>query len=562
MKRPLLACFLLLLAALPGGAQTTSRYLIGTKATGRTASRALQSNDEMRLHAVRAFDNVEAFAATLTADEAAALRLSAGVRYVTPVVERHLLDAPRQTAATASVTANDSPYSGAQTVPYGIDLVHARDVWPVTRGSRSVHVAVFDTGIDSSHPDLQRAYAGGYNTFDQTTLPFDDNKHGTHVSGTIAATDNNLGVVGVAPDTDLWMVKVLTGLYGTGTDENVVDAVDWLLAKKKALGGNWIVSMSFGAGDASTAEAEAIAKLVTAGVLPIAAAGNSGFAAISYPAAYPGVLSVGAVDKDEKIADFSSFGAGLGVVAPGVAVLSTVPVGTVPSASVRVSDGTSNSDVSPMIGGKRGEVTGKLVYCGTGRVEDFTSAVVGQIAFMERDTESPFAEKVKHAVAAGAIGAVIANFEGSVAYQNWTLIRPDCGPDGCVPYAEDANFPYPVVVALSTEAGDRLRPYANAGATVTISDWDDSYYTMSGTSMATPHVSGVAALLWALAPAATSIDVRNAIVLNAVDLGNNGVDLHTGWGLIDAFAAGKFLNPGAFGITTPPAGPHRRATHP
>src|SRR5258707_9017523 len=97
MKRPLLACFLLLLAALPGGAQTTSRYLIGTRATGRTASRALQSNDEMRLHAVRAFDNVEAFAATLTSDEAAALRRSAGVRYVTPVVERHLLDAPRQT---------------------------------------------------------------------------------------------------------------------------------------------------------------------------------------------------------------------------------------------------------------------------------------------------------------------------------------------------------------------------------------------------------------------------------------------------------------------------------
>src|SRR4051794_7671974 len=118
MKRSLLACLFLLLAALPGSAQTTSRYLIGTKTTGRTASRALQSNDELRLHAVRAFDNVEAFAATLTAEEAAALRLSAGVRYVTPVVERHLLDAPRQTAATASVTTNGSPYSSAQTVPY------------------------------------------------------------------------------------------------------------------------------------------------------------------------------------------------------------------------------------------------------------------------------------------------------------------------------------------------------------------------------------------------------------------------------------------------------------
>src|SRR5262249_43301009 len=155
--------------------------------------------------------------ATLTADEAAAMRTSPSVRYVTPVVERHLLDATTASRVTRAVAPNASPNQTAQSVPYGIDLVRAREVWAVTRGNRNVHVAVFDTGIDSSHPDLQRAYAGGYNTFDPTALPIDDNRHGTHVSGIVAATDNKIGVVGVAPDVDLWMVKVLQGQLGTGS---------------------------------------------------------------------------------------------------------------------------------------------------------------------------------------------------------------------------------------------------------------------------------------------------------------------------------------------------------
>ncbi len=537
MKRSLLAVSLLLLAALPGAAQTKTRYMIGTKAAGRTAaSRLLQSNDEMRAHDVRAFDNFDGFAATLSADEAATLRGSAGVRYVT--------------------------YTNAQTVPYGVDLVHARELWPVTRGNRNIHVAVFDTGIDSTHPDLKHAYAGGYNTFDKTDIPFDDNRHGTHVSGIIGATDNNLGVVGVAPEADLWMVKVLEGVLGNGTDENVVDAVDWLLKKKQALGGNWIVNMSFGSGDASTAEQEAIAKLVAANVLPIAAAGNSGFAAISYPAAYPGVFAVGAVDANENRAQFSSYGAGLAIMAPGVDVLSTVPVGSIPSATAVGDDGTSTTEAAPLIGAKRGDLTGQLVFCGIGRPEDMPAGLAGKIAFMQRDVNVPFAEKVKNAVAAGAIGALIMNAEGSVAYQNWTLIRPDCTPDGCVPYQPDVDFNYPVVVALSTDAGHKFQALTGTKTTVTLSNWDDSYLKMSGTSMASPYACGVAALLWSLAPTASAVDIRNAMVLNTEDIGDPGVDLLTGWGMLDALSAAKFLSPGAFGITAPPAGPHRRSTRP
>src|SRR5438105_2086979 len=157
-----------------------------------------------------------------------------------------------------------------------------------------------------------------------------DHGHGTHVAGTIAAVDNGIGVVGVAPEARLWSVKALDAT-GSGTNEDVVAAAQWVLAKKQELGGNWIVSMSFGSSSASRAEDEAFAKLRDADVLCVAAAGNSGFPALDYPAAYASVLSVGAIAADRTTAWFSSGGGTLGVMAPGVDVLSTVLPGSVPS---------------------------------------------------------------------------------------------------------------------------------------------------------------------------------------------------------------------------------------
>src|SRR5207248_4328200 len=101
-----------------------------------------------------------------------------------------------------------------QTIPWGVKAVNALSVWPITRGA-SINVAVLDTGMDLNHPDLRAAYAGGFNTYfgdshypGEPQAPTDDEGHGTHVSGTIAATDNNMGVVGVAPAVRLWSVRV------------------------------------------------------------------------------------------------------------------------------------------------------------------------------------------------------------------------------------------------------------------------------------------------------------------------------------------------------------------
>src|SRR5450755_376809 len=180
------------------------RDIEGTSSTTSTSARN-----------IIAFQSVNGFAADLTADEAAALSKSPEVSYVEPAVERHAFGLPTQ-----KTTDTDKVNPFGQTVPFGVDLVRAREVWPVTRG-QGVNVVVVDTGVDFTHPELAAAYAGGYNTYDPASPPMDDNDHGTHVSGTIAAADNSFGVVGVAPGVKLWAVKVLDS-GGSGTSDKII----------------------------------------------------------------------------------------------------------------------------------------------------------------------------------------------------------------------------------------------------------------------------------------------------------------------------------------------------
>lgn len=554
MKR--LLPLLLLVAALPGAAQQpVSRYIVGTRRAARvTPLRLLQDGEEVRERAVRTFDVINGFAADLSSDDVAELRRSKEVRYVVPVVERHLLD-----AAPRAVAGNGSPYAAAQSVPYGIDLVHAREVWPITKGGKgNVNVAILDTGLDLTHPDVKDNYAGGINTIEPDKPPQDDNRHGTHVAGIIAGEDNAIGIVGVAPEAKLWIVKVLDGA-GRGFDEDIIEGIDWVIAQKAARGGNWIVSMSFGSDTSSTPEAEAFKKLVDAGVLPVAAAGNRSFAQLDFPGGYPGVYSVGAVDSKSVIADFSSGGPTLGIVAPGVDIVSSLPVASILSGSAQLSGGVPAINASPLIGAKHGELTAPFVKCGIGMPQDFPPDTAGKIALIQRGGSNyTFSEKVRAAKDAGAIGAIIYNDDRPLVYP-WTLIRPDCGyPDGCHPFEPDATYDWPIVVSITKEEGEALAAVAGSARPITIGIWTEDYGKLSGTSMATPHISGIAALLWSIAPKSTPADVRNAISFTAHDLGLPGHDIQYGFGLADAYEAARMIAPAAFGIDNKPPDPTAR----
>ena len=528
MKRTTAAAFaFLFVAAAAFAGDTPQRYLVATKRPFRAGALAAVVRDARQgvpLRDVDGFNSFDGFAATLTSSEVAALRASSEVRWVEPVIERH--------AFAQAFRSIDS-----QTVPYGVDLIHARQAWVATQ-SATINVVVMDTGVDYHHPELKDIWAGGYNFVADSTDPMDDMGHGTHVAGTIAAANDLAGVVGVAPQVRLWSTKVLNS-DGDGNSAMIIKAIDWIVAKKKELGGNWVANLSLGSKGSSSAEREAFARGVAAGILFVAATGNDSVdgvpAPVSYPAAYDGVMGVGAIDSTRAIAVFSNQGAQVDVVAPGVDVLSTVPLGMgriawAESANARYMG-------AGLTGAKLGRVTAEYVYCGLGKPGEIPASVAGKIALIKRG-ELRFTEKTHNAKTAGAIGVAIFNLDESAL--NWTL-----WPDGD---ADARLADWPVTVGLTKADGEAL--VAKNGGTLTIVNQKDDYDFYSGTSMAAPHTAAAAAFLWSVAPKATASEVSAALIASAVDLGTVGRDTVFGTGIVDVYAAVRQLAPSSL-----PTGP-------
>lgn len=213
-----------------------------------------------------------------------------------------------------------------QTIPWGIDRIDATTAQLYTKGS-TINVGVIDTGIDYTHPDLSLNYKGGYNFVNKTTNPMDDNGHGTHVSGIIAALDNTIGVVGVAPETNLFAIKVLNA-NGSGYMSDVIAGIQWSADNSMK-----IINMSLGTSVPSKSLKNACDKAYNMGVLIIASAGNSGNSAgtgnnVNYPARYDSVVAVAATDINNTRAWFSSTGPAVELSAPGVNIYSTLKGGT------------------------------------------------------------------------------------------------------------------------------------------------------------------------------------------------------------------------------------------
>ena len=185
---------------------------------------------------------------------------------------------------------------------------------------QGITVAIVDTGIDSTHPDLAAQVVGRVN-FAPDDPAAGLNGHGTHVAGLVAAARNGIGIVGVAPAAQLLDVRVL-GRDGSGSTAGVAQGVQWAVAH-----GAKIISMSLGSTDNDPLLATVIAQASDAGVLVVAAAGNgytTGNAA-NYPGAYPTAFAVAAVDSSNAHAYFSNTGSYVDIAAPGVSILSDYP---------------------------------------------------------------------------------------------------------------------------------------------------------------------------------------------------------------------------------------------
>ncbi len=231
---------------------------------------------------------------------------------------------------------------------WNLDKVQVLDAWEITRGDPAMPIAIIDTGMDLSHPDLVdklwvnpgeipgngvdddgNGYIDdvhGYDFVSGDGEPQDDYGagHGTHVSGiAAAATDDGLGVAGMAPANPLMALKVLDS-SGEGTYFDIAQAIDYALAQ-----GARVMNLSLGGTDASDVLAEAAQAATAAGALLVAAAGNdTGGNPVYYPAAYDEVLAVAATDSNDGIASFSVRHPYVDVAAPGVTVYSTYRGGT------------------------------------------------------------------------------------------------------------------------------------------------------------------------------------------------------------------------------------------
>lgn len=200
-------------------------------------------------------------------------------------------------------------------VPWGVARLNAQAAWDYSTG-KGVKVAVVDTGMDYTHPDLARNYKGGYNIVAGNNDPMDDQGHGTHVSGTIGATLDGKGVAGVAPGVDLYAVKVLDK-NGSGQYSWIIAGIEWAVEHHMN-----VINMSLGGPQGTDALAQVMKKAKDAGVTVVCAAGNDG-AAVNYPAKYPEAIAVSASDSSDKLAYFSSRGPEVAVIAPGVNIYST-----------------------------------------------------------------------------------------------------------------------------------------------------------------------------------------------------------------------------------------------
>jgi subtilisin family serine protease len=231
-----------------------------------------------------------------------------------------------------------------EVIPWGIERIRAPDAWPTSTGV-GIQVAVLDTGVQKDHVDLYANIVWGISVLgDKESTLYrdwkDKNGHGTHVTGIIAAMNNDIGVVGVGYDIGIYAIKVIYD-RGWGYWEDAADGIWWAIKGPDgvidsdgdgSVAGDpdddaaEVISMSFGGMAEPSPESgmyEAVTAAYSYGIVLVAAAGNEGEEGVTYPAKYDEVIAVGAIDENDNVWEKSSRGPEVELAAPGVHVLST-----------------------------------------------------------------------------------------------------------------------------------------------------------------------------------------------------------------------------------------------
>ncbi len=444
---------------------------------------------------------------------------------------------------------------------------------------KNIKVGVIDTGIDYNHPDLKDAYKGGFDFVDNDSDPMETTyaqwkaskksefvngsayytSHGTHVSGTIAGrakNDSDYKVMGVAPDSDLYVYRVL-GPYGSGSNAAVIAGID-----KSVADGMNVINLSLGSSLNNPLEATSLAidNAVLSGVTAVVAAGNSGedgMYTLGSPGAAALALTVGASSAPTNVTTFAS---------------KFLATGKETDSTLQLMTKTWTNDFSNL-----SSQTFNIVSVGEGGPKDYAGKnVQNSIAFVARGTYA-LIDKMKYAKQNGAAGVIIYNnnaTEGQIplylgeSNDNipvWSMTNKD----GLAVNDLFINGTASVTFGALGEGeipGDDLASFSSRGPSGTLYDikpevtapgvsvlstapsyindkvnfsYSTAYQRMSGTSMATPHVAGIAALLLQAHPDYTPADVKTVLMNTADPLKNQYSVFESGAGRVDPYEAIK-----------------------
>ncbi|MFL5351251.1 S8 family serine peptidase [Archangium sp.] len=508
--------------------------LVRYRAKGRVSAAAVQ---RLGGQVKAQYHLVPAVAARVTPEERARLAADPDVESIEPDVEVHALGMP---VAAGSV----DEYTDA------VRMVQAPKVWDANEDGvldtgaptgAGIRVCIIDSGLDRRHPELAIPYAAGHDFVDNDEDPSDETNgvrgigHGTHVAGIIAAqlgsggaswpNMSRGGMVGVAPGAELLIARVLN-VHETASISDVLSGLEWCQSQ----GAN-IASLSLGTSmDMGRTARDAFQAARDGGMLIVAAAGNDSEvgheAPLSFPAAYPSVLAVGAVDTGGQLAFFSNRGAGLSLVAPGANVYSTISMqgATTPDIEAGGQHFTSRS----LLFAPAGDFTGELIDCGQGESGACKGGTCAGFVAYVRLSDTYRLNAIAQNVMKQGARAIIFGIEKSET-EPWLI-----GLDG-------PGRKWVPTVAVGRES--RAAVLQTLGQQVHVNLRGVDYAWFPGTSMATPHVTGVAALVWSARPSMTATEVRTVLESTAKDLGESGHDPRYGYGLVQAKAALDALPP-------------------